>query len=90
MNGAIALLCGNNHHYLSCPQSAITTFFLDFPDSEPTLSIFITVSIPFVTLPKTTCLPSSQLVTSVQRKNWEPLVFGPAFLFGREDMMRFS
>ena len=30
------------------------------------------------TWPKTTCLPSSHWVLAVQRKNWEPLVFGPA------------
>ncbi len=27
------------------------------------------------TSPKTTCLPSSQLVTTVVMKNWEPLLF---------------
>ena len=31
------------------------------------------------TLPKTTCFPSSHAVFAVQRKNWEPLVPGPAF-----------
>jgi len=31
-----------------------------------------------VSLPKTTCLPSSHAVCAVQRKNWEPLVPGPA------------
>ena len=30
------------------------------------------------TWPKTTCLPSSHWVLAVHRKNWEPLVFGPA------------
>lgn len=29
-------------------------------------------------LPKTTCAPSSQLVTTVVMKNWEPFVFFPA------------
>ena len=28
--------------------------------------------------PNTTCFPSSQGVAATQRKNWEPLVFGPA------------
>ena len=33
---------------------------------------------PSTTEPKTTCLPSNQGVLVVQRKNWEPLVPGPA------------
>merc|ERR1719229_1238234 len=37
------------------------------------------MSMPSVTEPKTTCFPSSQAVFTVQRKNWEPFVFGPAF-----------
>merc|ERR1711920_578475 len=36
------------------------------------------MSMPSVTAPKTTCFPSSQAVFTVQRKNWEPLVLGPA------------
>jgi hypothetical protein len=32
---------------------------------------------PSTTSPKTTCLPSSQPVTTVVMKNWEPLVSGP-------------
>ena len=39
------------------------------PDPEPTASIFLTTSMPLVTEPKTTCLPSSQSVLTVQRKN---------------------
>lgn len=38
-----------------------------------------TTSMPFITLPKTVCLLSSQGVASVVMKNWEPFVFGPAF-----------
>jgi len=38
---------------------------------------------PSGTSPKTTCLPSSQLVTTVVMKNCEPLVFGPAFAIER-------
>lgn len=41
-------------------------------------SIF-TTPIPFNTCPKTTCLPSKWGVGTVVIKNWEPLVFGPAF-----------
>ena len=39
------------------------------PEPEPTASIFLTTSMPLVTEPKTTCLPSSQSVLTVQRKN---------------------
>merc|ERR1712226_1803586 len=35
------------------------------------------------TCPKTTCLPSSQEVLAVQRKNWDPLVLGPALAMER-------
>ena len=34
-------------------------------------------------LPKTTCLPSSHAVLTVQMKNWEPLVPGPALAIER-------
>ena len=37
---------------------------------------------PAVTLPKTTWRPSSQLVLTVQMKNWLPLVSGPALRIG--------
>merc|ERR1711906_70998 len=53
------------------------------PLSEPTASTALTSSIPPVTLPKTQCLPSSQSVLTVHRKNWEPLVLGPAFAMER-------
>lgn len=41
-------------------------------------SIFRTTSIPLSTLPKTTCLPSNQLVAFTVIKNWEPFVSLPA------------
>ena len=44
------------------------------PDPEPTASIFLTTSMPLVTEPKTTCLPSSQSVLTVQRKNLRVIV----------------
>ena len=47
----------------------MSTFFDVAPDPEPTASIFLTTSMPLVTEPKTTCLPSSQSVLTVQRKN---------------------
>merc|ERR1712050_635259 len=49
-------------HPHSDPQSAIITFWEHLPESDPTASIFFTTSIPPVTEPKTTCLPSSQSV----------------------------
>merc|ERR1712113_1050079 len=67
----------------SWPQSAMTTGLAVFPDWEPTASIFLTTSMPSDTAPKTTCLPSSQAVLTVQRKNCEPLVFGPALAMER-------
>jgi len=47
------------------------------PDCEPTPSMALTTSMPSVTCPKTTCFPSNQAVSAVQRKNWDPLVPGP-------------
>ena len=43
------------------------------------LNYTCTTSIPFITLAKTVCLLSSQGVATVVIKNWDPLVFGPAF-----------
>ena len=63
--------------YDSCPQEAISTGTLVLPLSLPTCSIAIATSMPFTTLPKATCLPSSQPHLAVQRKNWEELVLGP-------------
>ena len=56
----------------------MTTFALGLPESVPRPSTFFSTSSPSTTAPKTTCLPSSQGVFTVQRKNCEPLVFGPA------------
>merc|ERR1719245_811089 len=69
--------------YEICPQSAMTTGFAVFPDCDPTASIFFTISIPSLTTPKTTCFPSNHCVLTVQRKNWEPFVFGPALAIER-------
>merc|ERR1712217_236885 len=76
----LAVRCQNYRPpaHQSWPQSAITTGLAVFPLWEPTASIFLTTSIPSVTEPKTTCLPSSQAVLTVQRKNWEPFVDGLA------------
>lgn len=62
----------------SCPQSSTITFALVAPEPLPTPSTALTTFIPSTTEPKTTCLPSSQEVSAVQRKNWLPFVFGPA------------
>merc|ERR1719478_1731516 len=67
----------------SWPLSTITTGFEVFPLCEPTASHFFTTSMPSTTFPKTTCFPSSQSVFTVQRKNCEPFVFGPAFAMDR-------
>ena len=53
------------------------------PLPEPTFSMAWTTSIPSTTWPKTTCLPSNQEVLTVQMKNWEPLVPGPALAMER-------
>jgi hypothetical protein len=47
------------------------------PLVEPNDSIFLTTSIPSMTLPKTTCLPSNQGVASTVMKKDVPFVFGP-------------
>ena len=57
---------------------AKTTFFDVLPEDEPTDSTAFTTSSPSETRPKTTCLPSSQLVLAVVIKNWLPFVLGPA------------
>ena len=68
-----------NHDYQSTsPQLSITIFFDVLPERDPKDSIFLTTSNPSTTLPKTTCLPSNQGVSTVQIKNWDPFVFGPA------------
>jgi len=54
----------------------MTIFFEVAPEPEPYDSTFFTTSIPFVTEPKTTCLPSSHAVLTVQRKNWRGELVG--------------
>ena len=61
----------------------MTTGLAVLPDWEPTASMALTTSMPLVTVPKTTCLPSSQSVLTVQRKNCEPFVPGPALAIER-------
>ena len=53
----------------SWPQSEMTTGLEVSPLWLPTASQALTTSMPLVTEPKTTCLPSSQSVLTVQRKN---------------------
>merc|ERR1719323_1691437 len=65
------------------PQSAMMIFFEVLPLCEPNDSIFLTTSMPSTTWPNTTCLPSSHWVLAVQRKNWDPLVLGPALAIDR-------
>ena len=64
-------------HFSNWPQSTIFTDFLVCPLSDPTFSMARTTSIPLMTFPNTTCFPSNHSVFSVQRKNWDPFVFGP-------------
>ena len=45
------------------------TCLVVLPEEVPTASTALTTSMPLVTEPKTTCLPSSQSVLTVQRKN---------------------
>ena len=47
----------------------MTTFLLGVPLCEPIASTALTTSMPSITWPKTTCLPSSHEVLTVQRKN---------------------
>lgn len=53
----------------SWPQSVISTFFEVLPEPEPSASMALTTFMPSLTSPNTTCLPSSQLVTTVVTKN---------------------
>lgn len=81
------LIAGNfeniEHAYASCPQSTIEIVWLVLPVELPNDSICLTTSIPAVTKPKTTCLPSNQGVSTVVRKNWDPLELGPEFAIER-------
>ena len=75
----------------SWPQLSITILPFGVPLLEPSPSIFFTISEPSVTSPKTTCLPSSQAVTTVVMKNCDPLVFGPALAIdSRNGLLCFS
>merc|ERR1712189_6769 len=67
----------------SSPEFVIVIFLCVFPLSEPKPSMVLTTSIPEVTEPNTTCLPSSQVVFAVQMKNWDPFVFLPALAMDR-------
>eukprot|EP00429_Kryptoperidinium_foliaceum_P077649 CAMPEP_0176225098 /NCGR_PEP_ID=MMETSP0121_2-20121125/21589_1 /TAXON_ID=160619 /ORGANISM="Kryptoperidinium foliaceum, Strain CCMP 1326" /LENGTH=49 /DNA_ID= /DNA_START= /DNA_END= /DNA_ORIENTATION= len=49
----------------------MTTGCAVLPLDDPTPSIFFTTSMPSVTQPKTTCLPSNHAVFTVHKKNWE-------------------
>jgi hypothetical protein len=60
----------------SWPDFSILTAALGEPEELPYDSIFLTRSRPSLTWPKTTCLPSSHEVLTVQMKNCEPLVPG--------------
>lgn len=44
--------------YLYSPHAVIITNAVGTPEDVPLLSIFLSVSNPFITLPKTTCFPS--------------------------------
>ena len=51
--------------------------YLTVPELEPVASMALTIfkEAGSATSPKTTCLPSSQPVTTVVMKNWDPLLF---------------
>lgn len=53
------------------------------PCPLPCASMALITSMPSLTQPKTTCLPSSHSVLTVQMKNCEPLVLGPALAMER-------
>jgi hypothetical protein len=66
------------------PQSRTMISVLVLPEGElPKDSMHLTTFMPRLTYPKTQCLPSSQGVLLVHRKNWEPLVLGPALAMER-------
>merc|ERR1719201_845548 len=74
------LLCCLAHSafLVTSPLPATTTGLEVRPLPLPTASMALTTSMPLTTLPKTTCLPSRCGVRDVVRKNWLPLVLGPA------------
>ena len=64
--------------YSTKPQSAIIISTSGLSDAFfGTSSIFLTISIPSVTSPKTTCFPSKCGVSRLVMKNWLPFVPGP-------------
>src|SRR5262245_53436509 len=75
----------DHQHNQSWPQLSTTSLPLGAPLLEPMFSSFFTMSEPSITSPKTTCLPSSQAVTTVVMKNCEPLVFGPELAIERRN-----
>ena len=60
------------------PQSPMMTSALVSPDLDPHASIALMTLYPSTTCPNTVCLPFKKGVPVVHRKNWEPLVLGPA------------
>jgi hypothetical protein len=60
-------MVGTFHERVSLPLVTVSSAVASRP-----LTILIDSS--SATSPKTTCLPSSQLVTTVVMKNWEPLL----------------
>ncbi len=65
----------NVNKYRRCPLLTV----LVLPEGDPSFSSSCTTSMPSTTLPNTTCFPSSQGQSTVHKKNWLPLVLGPAF-----------
>jgi hypothetical protein len=61
------------------PHCAMVTSCVGLSRSVRVFSIIRTMSIPSITLPKTTCLLFRKGVAVVVIKNWQPFVFGPEF-----------
>ncbi len=72
------------YHNLTAWHFVIVTVFDGLPEFDPTASIAFTTFLPYLTLPKTTCLWSSHEVGAVVRKNWLPLVSLPALAIERQ------
>lgn len=67
-------------YFPTTPDLAMATRALGVPERVPSPSILLTRSIPSITSPKTTCLPSSHGVAIVVMKNWEPFLEGQFFV----------
>lgn len=78
-----AFIFSYRDHNLTALHDFIVTTFDGLPDGEPTDSTYFTTYFPELTLPKTTCLLFNQSVGAVVMKNWDPLVFFPAFAIER-------